>query len=168
MSTADIIIALLIIVGAFAGYKEGFLMELISVIAILLGVFAGFKLMGEGMILLEEKFNADTTTLPYISFAVIFIIIVVLVNLAGKLIKNSIDKSFLGKADQGLGAVLGAFKTIFMLSIALWIADSLKWTPKESWTVGSWLYPFTAKLAPRTAEWIGGFLPIFKEIFRQF
>ena len=168
MSIADILIILCVIGGAFAGYREGFLMELISLVAILLGVLGGFKLMGEGMIFLQEKFHADKSTLPYISFAVIFIIIVVLVNLLGKFVKHSIDKTFLGTADQAMGAALGAFKTLFMISIVLWIADSLKWTPKESWIEGSWLYPFTALLAPRTADWIGGFFPVFREIFRQF
>jgi membrane protein required for colicin V production len=168
LSTADIFILLIIVAGGIAGYREGFLMELISVVAILLGVLAGFKLMGEGMIILQEKFHADKSTLPYISFAAIFIIIVVLVNLLGRFVKTSIDKTFLGSADKALGAALGIFKTLFMLSIALWIADSLKITPKESWTEGSWLYPFTALLAPRTADWIGGFVPVFKEIFRQF
>jgi len=168
LSTADIVIAVLLIVGAIAGYREGFLMELISFIAILLGVLGGFKLMGVGMILLHKKFNVDQSTLPYISFLIIFVIIVVGVNLTGKVIKKSIDNTFLGKADQAMGAALGTFKTLFMLSIALWIADSLKWTPKEAWTEGSWLYPFTATIAPRTADWIGGFLPVFKEIFRQF
>lgn len=168
MSQADIVLGLLVLLGAWSGYKEGFLMELISLAAILFGVFCGFKLMGEGMILLEEKFNADKSTLPYLSFAVIFIIIVVVVRLLGKLVKNSIDKSFLGTLDQAMGGALGAFKTLFLLSIVLWIADSLRLTPKASWTENSWLYPFTATLAPRTAEWIGGFLPVFKEIFRQF
>ena len=112
-------------------------MEPISLVAILLGVLSGIKLMGEGMILLEEKFNADKSTLPYLSFAVIFIIIVVLVRLLGKLVKNSIDKSFLGTIDQAMGGALGAFKTLFLLSIVLWIADSLRLTPKAAWTEGS-------------------------------
>ena len=168
MSKVDIVLALLVVLGAWSGYKEGFLMELISVAAIMLGVLCGFKLMGEGMIFLEERFNADKSTLPYLSFAVIFIIIVVLVRLLGKLVKNSIDKTFLGTVDQAMGSILGAFKTLFLLSIVLWIADSLRFTPKEEWTNGSWLYPFTATLAPRTADWLGGFMPVFKEIFRQF
>ena len=82
--------------------------------------------------------------------------------------KHSIDKSFLGTVDQVMGGVLGAFKTLFMLSIVIWIMDSFKFIPKTAWTEGSWLYPFTALLAPRTADWIGGFIPVFKEIFRQF
>ena len=140
-------------------------MELISLVAIILGVLGGFKLMGVGMIFLQDRFNADKTTLPYLSFAVIFIIIVLLVRLLGNVVKHSIDKSFLGTVDQVMGGVLGTFKTLFMLSIVIWIMDSFKFTPKTAWTEGSWLYPFTALLAPRTADWIGGFLPVFKRNF---
>ncbi len=168
MSIADIVLVVLVLLGAWSGYKQGFLMELISLVAILLGVLAGFKLMGEGMILLQEKFNADKNTLPYISFVIIFIIIVVLVRLLGKLVKDSIDKTFLGTVDQTMGGALGAFKTLFLLSIVIWIMDSLKFSPRTEWTEGSWIYPFTATLAPSTAEWLGGFLPVFKEIFRKF
>lgn len=168
MSKADIAIIVLAILGAWGGYKEGFLMELISLTAILLGIFGGFRLMGAGMLYLQDHFNADKETLPYISFIVIFIIIVILVHWLGRLIKNSIDKTFLGRVDQSMGAALGVFRTLFMLSIVIWIMDSLKFAPGSGWTEDSWLYPFTAHLAPRTADWIGGFIPVFKEIFPQY
>lgn len=157
-----------VLIGAWSGYKEGFLMELISLVAIFVGVLIGFKLMGLGMLFLEERFNADKRTLPYISFGVIFIIVVILVRFLGSWVKHSIDKSFLGTVDQAMGALLGGFRTMFMLSIALWIVDSLRISLRSEWTEDSWLYPFVATLAPRTVDWIGGFLPVFKEIFTQF
>lgn len=168
MSKVDIVLLIFIAFGAWSGYREGFLMEIISLSGIVLGIFLGFKLMGEGMILLEEKFNADRSTLPYISFIVTFLIVVLLVRLLGSLVKNSVDKSFLGTVDQALGAGLGAFRTLFMLSVVLWILDSLKLTPRTEWVEGSWLYPFTAHLAPKVADWFGQFIPVFKDIFRQF
>ncbi|HEY5823227.1 MAG TPA: CvpA family protein [Cyclobacteriaceae bacterium] len=168
MSKIDIFLLVVILIGAFQGYRDGFLMGLISLLGIVLGVFLGFKLMGVGMDFLEKEFNADQTTLPYISFFLIFVIVVVLVTLLGKAIRNSIDKTFLGRVDQSMGVVLGAFKTMFMASVILWIADSLKYAPKAEWTEGSWLYPFTAKLAPDLAGWMAQFLPFFREIFPQF
>ena len=168
MSKVDIVLIIILIIGAYSGYKEGFLMELISLGAIILGVFLGFKLMGIVMILLEEKFNADKATLPYLSFGVIFILVVFLVRLLGKSVKNSMDKTFLGTMDQVMGSALGGFKTLFMMSILLWIVDSLRVTLPEAWTDDSWLYPFTARLAPSVANWLGDYIPAFKEIFRQF
>lgn len=168
MSKADILLLVLLALGAFSGYKEGFLMELFSLVAIVLGIFGGFKLMGEGMILLQDHFNADKKVLPYISFVVIFLVIVLAVTLVGRVLKLSIDKSFLGKMDQLMGLILGGFKTLFLLSVVIWIMDSLEFTFMNEWTEDSWLYPFTAKLAPTLASWIGDFIPVFKEIFRQF
>lgn len=168
MSKADIFLLLLLALGAYSGYKEGFLMELFSLVAIVLGIFGGFKLMGEGMILLQDHFNADKKVLPYISFIVIFLVIVTVVTLIGRIIKKSIDKSFLGKMDQLMGLILGGFKTLFLVSVLIWIVDSLEVNLKSEWTEGSWLYPFTAQLAPKLASWTGDFIPIFKEIFHQF
>lgn len=168
MSKADIFLLILAAIGAWGGYRQGFLMEIISLAGIVLGIFLGFKLMGEGMIFLEERFNIDRSTLPYISFIVTFIVVILLVRLLGNLVKNSMDKTFLGTVDQAFGAGLGAFRTLFLLSVVLWILDSLKLSPKSEWTEGSWLYPFTAHLAPVTADWLGQFIPFFKEIFRQF
>lgn len=154
--------------GAWGGYKQGFLMEVVSLFAIVLGIFLGFKLMGVAMIFLEEKLNADRDVLPYLAFIVVFVGVVLLVRLLGSMVKHSLDKSFLGAADQALGATLGAFRSLFMTSVVLWILDSLKMGPRPSWTEGSWLYPFTARLAPAVADWAGRFLPFFQEIFREF
>jgi membrane protein required for colicin V production len=168
LNKLDIFIALLILVGAYSGYKNGFLMGLISLTAIILGVFGGFKLMGEGMIFLQREFNADKSVLPYLSFLAIFIIIVVLVNIIGRMIKASIDKSFLGTVDAAMGAILGVVKWLFMLSVVLWLLDSLEMTPGPDWTEGSYLYHYTAMFATELSGWMSGFLPFFKETFKQF
>jgi membrane protein required for colicin V production len=168
LSKIDIALLVIILIGAYKGYKDGFLLGLFTLLALVLGVFGAFKLMGIGMVFLQEEFNADKSMLPYLAFIVIFIVIVVLVTWLGKLIKGSIDKSFLGRVDEIMGSVLGVFKTMFTASVLLWIADSLKYSPPSEWTEGSWLYPFTAHLAPDLAGWVAGFLPFFKEIFPAF
>jgi membrane protein required for colicin V production len=168
MAKADIILLVFFLIGAYSGYKEGFLMELFSLLAIILGVFGGFKLMGYAMIYLQDEFNADKATLPYIAFFVVFIIIVIVVTLIGRMFKHLADKSFLGSMDKALGAALGILKTAFVVSIIIWIADSLKLSPPLAWTDESWLYPFTASIAPGISAWVGGFIPFFKEIFESF
>lgn len=165
MSFIDIILGLIILSGAYGGYKDGFIVSLFSLVAIILGMLGGFKLMGNAMVFLAGKYNIDEKVLPYIAFGVVFIIIVIGVNLLGRLLKTSIEKSFLGPLDQGAGALLGLVRATFMLSIILWITDSLKVKLPDEWTANSWLHPIAANFAPKVTTWIAGFLPIFRDVF---
>jgi membrane protein required for colicin V production len=168
LSTIDIVIALILAIGGYFGYKRGFLMELFYLLALVLGVFLGFKLMGKGMQILHEQFNADQTFLPYLAFIIIFVLVILLVIFLGQRVKNSVDQTFLGKVDAIAGAVLGVVKYSFCLSIIIWLAQSLKIELPQNWMEDSRLYPFTAKVAERTSSFLGQFIPFFKEIFRQF
>lgn len=165
MNWIDICLAIIILLGAYGGYRDGFLMTLFSLLAIILGVLGGFKLMGKAMFLLSEKFNIDATVLPYISFFVVFILIVLVVTLIGRLIRSSIDGNFLGQVDQIVGALLGTVKIIFMVSVILWILDSMKVDIPEHWTENSWLYPKVAVFAPKVTAIIGHVIPAFRGIF---
>ena len=165
MSGIDITLAIIILLGIYSGYKEGFLLSLISLLAIILGVLGGFKLMGYVMILLSNRFNVDNVMLPYISFGVIFIAIVIVVSLIGRTIKASIDKNFLGRVDQVAGSLLGLLKVVFMTSVVLWILNSMRVTPDEKWARESWLYTKVAVFAPNFTHWLATMIPAFKNIF---
>jgi hypothetical protein len=34
-----------------------------------------------------------------------------------------------------------------------------------SWTEGSWLYPFTASIAPEFTTWVAEIFPVFSDLF---
>lgn len=159
MSIVDIVLALIILAGAFGGYKDGFLMSLISFVAIILGVLGGFKLMGLAMVFLGQNYQVDSSVLPYVAFGVVFIIIVICVGLLGRIIKSVIQKSLLGTADQVVGALFGVAKVAFMLSIIVWIIDSLKLNLPEELIANSWLLPAIASFGTKVTQWIGVFLP---------
>ena len=168
MSKIDIAIAVLLALGAYFGYKRGFLAELFFFTALVLGVLIGFKFTGWGVAYLHRRFNADTEFLPYVSFFIIFIAVVVLVIFAGTRIKHLMDETFLGKVDSVAGAVLGVTKYAFCASVIFWLAMKVNYTFPEDWTQGSWLYPKTLVFAKSVSEFFGNFLPFFKETFRQF
>jgi membrane protein required for colicin V production len=165
LSGVDIALCVMLMIGAYSGYKEGFLMELFSLLAVILGVLGGFKLMGWAMIFLADEFNVDQKVLPYVAFAVVFIAIVIVVKLLGNMIKLSIDKSFLGRVDQLAGAVLGFFKIAFLLSVTLWLVDSFMSGLPESWREDSWILPKVADFAPTVTSWISEFFPVFRDVF---
>ncbi|HET7179047.1 MAG TPA: CvpA family protein [Chryseosolibacter sp.] len=165
MTTADLTLVVIILIGAISGYRQGFLMELFSFAALLLGILGAFKLLGYAMIFLDDQFNISKTILPYVAFAAVFIAIVISVRLIGKLIKMSIDKTLLGSLDKAAGAVLGLLKASFLLSVALWIVHSLNLQLPSAWTTDSWLLPRVESFAPQVAVWLGQYVPFFRDIF---
>ena len=165
MSGIDIVLGVLILLGAYHGYKAGFLLELFSLIAIVLGVLAGFKFMGWAMVMIGEKVHVNKNILPYVAFAFVFIAVVIVVNLLGKLVKTSVDRTFLGPVDEVGGALVGLIRTTFVFSIALWIVDSLKLSFVSQWTENSWLYPLVAGIAPKVTDWISAVFPFFEDVF---
>lgn len=165
MSTVDIVLSLLILIGSISGYRAGFVMSLFSLAAIILGVIGGFKLMGTAIVLLSAEFDMNETILPYVAFAVVFIAILIGVNLLGRIIKASIDKTLLGHVDQAAGAALGLLKAVFLLSVSLWILDALHLDLPEKWTSESWLLPRVESFAPQISLWLADFIPFFKDVF---
>jgi membrane protein required for colicin V production len=165
LSPADIALIIIGLIGAVKGYREGFLMELFSLLGIMLGILGGFKLMGIALVYLSSYFEINEKILPYVAFGIVFIIIVVLVTLLGRMLKASIDKSFLGRVDQAAGAALGLVKTVFLISVALWLINSAHWQFPENWTKDSKIMPVVSGFAPSLADWIGDMIPAFHDIF---
>ncbi len=165
MSKIDIALIIIFLIGAFGGYRKGFLSELFSLLGIILGILAGFKLMGVAMVMLGKHYAIDDKVLPYVAFGVVFLIVVIVVSLLGKLLKSSIEKTILGNADQVAGSVLGLFKTAFMVSVVVWITSSMEMGIPEHWSENSWLYPMTASLAPTVTSWVAEIFPVFSDLF---
>jgi membrane protein required for colicin V production len=155
----------MLLFGAYTGYKEGFLISLFSLIGIVLGILGGFKLLGFALIFLSEHFDINEKILPYVAFGVVFVAIVIIVSLVAKAIKASIDKTLLGRVDQAAGAALGLLKSAFMVSVALWIATSLKYEFPQNWTANSQILPLLSDFAPQVTTWIGEVIPAFNDIF---
>ncbi len=166
MTTVDIVLLLLILVGAISGFRQGFLMALFSISALILGVLGALKLMATTVTWLSAKIDINETVLPYLAFAVVFIAIVIGVNLLGRLIKVSIDRTFLGKVDQAAGAGVGLLKAVFLLSVSLWILQALNINLPERWVGESWLLPRIESFAPGLTMWLADYIPFFEDIFK--
>jgi membrane protein required for colicin V production len=161
----DVLLIIVLLMGAFGGYRKGFLAELFSLLGIVLGILAGFKLMGIAMVSLTRYYDIDDKILPYVAFGIVFVIVAILVSLLGKFLKSSIEKTVLGNADQLAGSLLGIFKSAFMASVVLWIISSVQMNLPDHWTEDSWLYPPIATLAPTVTSWVAEVFPVFSDLF---
>jgi membrane protein required for colicin V production len=164
LSKVDITLSIIILVGAYSGFRDGFRVEIFSLVAILLGVLFGFKLMGYTMIVLEEEFFIDEFALPYIAFGCVFFFVLLLVNLVAKILMDKFPEPLLGLADPYAAGLVGLLRTSFMISLVLWILESLKIHFPPDWTTDSWLWQKVAKFAPDTLDDIGNLIPFFDDL----
>jgi membrane protein required for colicin V production len=161
----DIAIIAFVIIGAVQGYRSGFLLELFSLLGILLGVLLGFKLLGVSLLFLSDRFDIDRKILPYAAFFVVFLAVIITVNLLGRALRASISKSFLGRVDEAAGAFLGMLKSVFILSVLMWISSSLKVDVFLNLRGNSELAPYVSAVAPVVAGWLSDLIPALGDIF---
>lgn len=167
MSTLDLILLAPLIYGAYNGFKKGFILEVISIIAFFLAIVGSFGLLHWGMDILNEHFNISGELLPYISFVLIFIGIVILVNIAGKLVKKIIEFALLGPVDKIAGALVSLLKWAFGLSIIIWLTDSFGVTIIEEWASDSLIYPYLLTFAPLIVDVFSGLMPFAQDLFED-
>ena len=72
----------------------------------------------------------------------------------------------LGIADPYAGALCGLLRTTFMLSLVLWILESLKLEFPQDWIGESWVWQMVAHFAPDTFRAIGSIIPFFANILK--
>ncbi|MEM7107232.1 MAG: CvpA family protein [Bacteroidota bacterium] len=165
MSIFDIVLISLLAFAAFKGYRRGFLLEAVAILAFVLAVIGGFRLMHWGMSVLSEHFTLTAELLPYISFLLIFISVVIAVNLLGNFLKRILDMTLLGSIDNIAGALLAVLKWAFGISILLWLSHSFGVSFQGSWTEGSLLFPYFLTLSPRLVDLVSEVLPFARDLF---
>ncbi len=165
MSKVDVVLLLILLFGAYNGYRKGFISEVIFLIATVLGVLAAFHFSSDAGAWLNEKFNFNIEFLPFVGFFLVFIAVIILVSLLGKIVKTSVDKTVLGDFDNAFGAILGTIKWAFLISVFLWIANFLDLESSKNWAEESWLVPYIEGIAPFTAEMAGLVFPGLKDLF---
>lgn len=164
METIDIILIILLVLGAVKGYMKGLVVEVFSLIAFFLGLFVAIEFTTP----LAVEFFGDNPWFHLISIAVflaVFLVIIIVINLLAKLIKKVLNMTFFGLFDSVLGAILGVLKWSLILSVVLWLFRSVGLTLPKEYVDDSFLFPIVAVVGPTVFDWAGQLVPFFKDIF---
>jgi membrane protein required for colicin V production len=162
----DLVLAILIIFACIQGLRKGFILALFSIIAFIIGIAAALKLSAVVAMKLSENVNVSGKWLPVISFLLVFILVVVLVNLGGRLIQKAIETLLLGWVNKIAGVVLYILLYCIIYSIFLFYAVQLHFI-KGSAISASQTYAYIQPLGPKVINVIGTVIPLFKDIFAQ-
>jgi len=167
LNVVDIVILIALLVGAYSGFKKGLLMEVISLGAFFVAIIMGIKMLDWGMNLLSDHIQGYDNLLPIISFTVIFISIIVLLNILGKALKRVLDMTLLGNLDDVAGSLMGIVKWALFISIFLWIYESFGGGISDETTKTSILFGPISSFAPGLFRMFSGLYPFFIDFFDQ-
>ncbi|MFA5297829.1 MAG: CvpA family protein [Lutibacter sp.] len=119
MNTFDIIIAVLLLFGFIRGLFKGLFVEVASFVALIVGIYGAIHFSHYIRRLLTTQVSWDEKYLTLISFAITFIIIVLVISLAGKMLTKMANFASLGILNKLLGGIFGILKIGFLLSLIL-------------------------------------------------
>jgi membrane protein required for colicin V production len=162
----DIIVAVILILAAIKGYRQGLIVALFSVIAFIIGLAAALKLSVVVAGYIGKAVNISDRWLPIISFAVVFLIVVLLVRLGAKFIQKSVELAMLGWLNKIGGILLYAGLYILIFSILIFYADQLGFIKPETKNE-SVTYAYIEPWGPKLMEGLGKIIPVFKGMFKD-
>jgi membrane protein required for colicin V production len=162
----DIIVVIVLILAVFKGYRQGLIVALFSVIAFVIGLAAALKLSAVVADHLGKAVKVSDKWLPIISFAVVFLIVVLLVRLGARFIQKTVELAMLGWLNRVGGILLYAALYILIFSILLFYADQLGFIEPATKT-GSVTYSYIQPWGPKLMEGLGNIIPVFKGMFED-
>src|SRR6185503_11228595 len=162
----DIIVAIILILAIIKGYQRGLIVGVFSLLAIIIGLAAAIKLSAVVAGYIGKAVKLSDQWLPVLSFAVVFLVVLLLVRLGAKAIQRTVEIGMMGWINRLGGIIFYIAIYIAIFSIVLFYAEQmnlLQPETKQKSVTYSYIYP----LGPKTINAIGSIIPIFKNMFGQ-
>lgn len=162
----DSIVAGLLVLAFFKGWRNGLVLAVFSFLAVVIGLAAAVKLSAVAAGYLGQNVSVSQRWLPFIAFAVVFLGVVLVVRLGAKLIESALQAAMLGWLNRLGGVLFYALLYLFVFSVLLFYAAQLNLVQPHA-QEASTAYPVLARLAPKVIDGLGVVLPVFKNMFAQ-
>ena len=126
MNYIDIILCVPLLWGLYKGFTKGLIIEAASIIALGLAVWGGIKFSDFLTGYIHAHFIWDTKYLPVISFAIIFLGILIGVYAIAILLERLIKAVSLGFVNKLAGGVFGMLKFGLILSVIILVLNAIE------------------------------------------
>ena len=155
MNLLDVIATLIILYGAFKGYKKGFFISLMGFISLYLSLIIGIKYHHILILLIQKTpINLEDNALIVVSIIVSFLFSFLIILQLSKLLKYILDLTLIGFLDDLGGAFLGSLICGFILSFLFNIIDWLNVKILSDQINNSILYPIIKEIQPILTKYI--------------
>lgn len=124
MNWLDIVICILLLIGLWKGYLNGFFIELTSLIALIAAIYGSIYFSNYAGDWLRDQFDWEETYIAIASFVITFVAIIFIITYIGKLITKVVKTVQLSFLNKLAGAAFGLVKMGFLASVILMFINS--------------------------------------------
>lgn len=125
MNYLDLILLVPILIGAWKGFKKGFIIEIFTLLALFAGIYGAIHFADFMSDLLKEHLSLDSEYLPIIAFVVTFLLVGAMVYFLGKMLEKAVSLVALSSLNKFAGLVFGATKMLIVSSIIVIVLESI-------------------------------------------
>lgn len=162
----DFIFAVLLVLACIRGYQKGLIIAVFSMVAFIVGLAAALKLSTVVADRMKDTISVSAKWLPFLSFILVFFVVVLLVRWGGKLIEKSVQLVLLGWVNRLGGILFYAVLYLVVFSIFVFYAEKLQ-VLQPVVIRASQTYPFVQPWGPEVIDGFGKLIPVFKDMFSQ-
>jgi len=150
----------------FKGIKNGLIMAVFSLVGLIVGVAAAMKLSVIVAAYLKDSVNISAKWLPFLSFLLVFIGILILVRIAAAALEKTMEFALMGWLNKLGGIVLYAALYIILLSVLLFYAEKLNFINTNTISASK-TYVYLQPWGPKVMDTMGSVIPWFKDMFSE-
>ncbi|MBS4044100.1 MAG: CvpA family protein [Chitinophagaceae bacterium] len=162
----DIIFFILMMLAIYKGYSKGMVSTLFSFLAIVIGLVIAFKFSAVVATWLQTSTNISTYWLPFLSFIIIMIAIIIIAKITTGIIEKIFQLAMLGWLNKLLGILI--YVSLYMIVLSGFLFFLEKMTILKSTTLNnSNVYSIVQPIAPKMIAVFGKVLPFVKESLQQ-
>ena len=150
MNYLDIIIAIILFLFGFKGFRKGLVIEVVTLLAFALGIYGSMRFSDFTAAHLEEFMEINPKYLNTVAFVLTFILLVIVVNIFGKWVTNLIKDMNLNFWNKLGGGVFGVLKGVLLCSVLLMVLNNFQLigVVKPEVREQSKLYPYIEQTVP--------------------
>lgn len=162
----DIIFVLVVVIAMIKGYRRGLIIGIFSFVALIVGLAAAIKLSTVAAGYIGKTVKISEQWLPLLAFALVFLVVVLLVHLAARIIEKSVQIAMLGWLNRlgGMLFYIAIYVTIF--SVILFYMEQMRLI-RSTTIQQSLTYPFVQPWGPKAIDGIASLIPAFKNMFKD-
>jgi len=162
----DVFFLVLMFFACLKGMKKGFINALFFSAGFFIGVAAAIKFSAIVASSLSTNGHLNGKWLPFLSFVLVFSIVVISMHYLGKLFQKTSELIMMGWLNKIGGICLFVLLYGITFSVLLFYANQLHLLKKETINASNF-YPYISPLAPDVINAMGKIIPFFKDLFVQ-